>query len=128
MTKFVNDKSSNVNILSILKSIIKPRGDVYMEVDYHIKIKTGFFKTSTYRFIVRKGLVELIPEKEGEDIISIEEGEIASMLLRKKDDLYVDFILNEGVISGTFLDVGDFQNVFKLLRENIDKNLIYEED
>ena len=54
-----------------------------MEVDYHIKIKTGFFKTTTYRFIVRKSLIELIPEEE-EDKISIEEGEIASMLLRKK--------------------------------------------
>jgi hypothetical protein len=32
------------------------------------------------------------------------------------------------VISGIFLDVGDFQNVFKLLKENIDRNLIYEED
>jgi len=50
------------------------------------------------------------------------------MLLRKKQDLYVEFILYEGVISGTFLGVGDFQNVFKLLKENIDKNLIYEED
>ncbi|HCX03479.1 MAG TPA: hypothetical protein DHM42_03260 [Clostridiales bacterium] len=99
-----------------------------MEVDYHIKIKTGFFKTSTYRFIVRKGLIEMIPENEGEYKISIKEGEIVSMLLRKKDDLYVDFILNEGVISGIFLDVGDFQNVFKLLKENIDRNLIYEED
>jgi hypothetical protein len=97
-----------------------------MEVDYHIKIKTGFFKT--YRFIVRKGLIEMIPENEGEYKISIKEGEIVSMLLRKKDDLYVDFILNEGVISGIFLDVGDFQNVFKLLKENIDRNLIYEED
>src|SRR6056297_444163 len=101
---------------------------MHMEVDYHIKIKTGFFKTSTYRFIVRKGLVELIPENENEDKISIEEGEIASMLLRKKEDLYVDFILNEGVISGIFLDVRDFQGIFKILRENIDKNLIYEED
>lgn len=101
---------------------------MYMEVDYHIKIKTGFFKTSTYRFIVRKGLIEMIPENEGEYKISIKEGEIVSMLLRKKDDLYVDFILNEGVISGIFLDVGDFQNVFKLLKENIDRNLIYEED
>jgi hypothetical protein len=99
-----------------------------MEVDYHIKIKTGFFKTSTYRFIVRKGLIEMIPENEGEYKISIKEGEIVSMLLRKKDDLYVDFILNEGVISGIFLDVGDFQNIFKLLKENIDRNLIYEED
>jgi hypothetical protein len=99
-----------------------------MEVNYHIKIKTGFFKTSTYRFIVKKGLVELLPEKEGEDTISIKEGDIALMLLRKKKDLYVEFILDEGVVSGTFLDVGDFQNVFKLLRENIDKNLIYEED
>jgi hypothetical protein len=77
---------------------------------------------------VRKGLIEMIPENEGEYKISIEEGEIASMLLRKKDDLYVEFILNEGVISGIFLDVGDFQNVFKLLKENIDRNLIYEED
>ena len=99
-----------------------------MEVNYHIKIKTGFFKTSTYRFIVRKGLIEMIPENEGEYKISIKEGEIVSMLLRKKDDLYVDFILNEGVISGIFLDVGDFQNIFKLLKENIDRNLIYEED
>jgi len=99
-----------------------------MEVNYHIKIKTGFFKTSTYRFIVKKGLIELIPEKEEEDKISIKEGDIASMLLRKKQDLYVEFILYKGVISGTFLDVGDFQNVFKLLKENIDKNLIYEED
>ncbi|KUK72833.1 MAG: hypothetical protein XD91_1081 [Clostridiales bacterium 38_11] len=56
---------------------------MYVEVDYHIKIKTGFFKTTTYRFIVRKSLIELIPEEE-EDKISIEEGEIASMLLRKK--------------------------------------------
>lgn len=99
-----------------------------MEVDYHIRIKTGFFKTSTYRFIVRKGLVELIPDKEGEDKISIKEGDIASMLMKKNDNLYVEFILNEGVISGIFLDVGDFQKVFILLRENIDKNLIYEED
>jgi len=99
-----------------------------MEVDYHIKIKTGFFKTSTYRFVVKKGLIELIPEKEKEDTISIEEGDIASMLLNKREDLYVEFILNERVISGIFLDVGDFQKVFKLLRENIDKNLIYEED
>jgi len=99
-----------------------------MEVDYHIKIKTGFFKTSTYRLIVRKGLIDLIPEKKEEDKISIKEGEIVSMLLRKKGDLYVDFILNGGVVSGIFLDVGDLQKVFKLLRENIDKNLIYEED
>jgi len=34
-----------------------------MEVNYHIKIKTGFFKTSTYRFIVKKGLVEFLPDK-----------------------------------------------------------------
>jgi hypothetical protein len=54
-----------------------------MEVDYQIKIKTGFFKTSTYRFIVKKGLVEFLPDKEGEDKISIKEGDIASMLLRK---------------------------------------------
>ncbi|MDW7669420.1 MAG: hypothetical protein SCJ93_11395 [Bacillota bacterium] len=99
-----------------------------MEVNYHIKIKTGFFKTSTYRFIVKKGLIELLPEKEEVDKISIKEGDIASMLLRKKDDLYVEFILYEGVINGIFLDVGDFQNIFKLLKENINKNIIYEED
>ena len=99
-----------------------------MEVDYHIRIKTGFFKTSTYRFIVTKGLIELNPEDEKEDKISIKEGDIVSMLMRKNDNLYVEFILNEGVISGIFLDVGDFQKVFKLLRENIGRNLIYEED
>ena len=96
-------------------------------MNYYIKIKTGFFKTSTYRFVVKKSLIELIPEKE-EDKISIKEGDIASMLLRKKDNLYLEFILYEGVISGIILDVGDFQNVFKLLKENIDKNIIYEED
>ena len=99
-----------------------------MESNYYIKVKTGFFKTIKYKLIVKKNLIELIPEKSEENEISLKENEIVSIFLRKKDKVYVDFNLKEGGITGTILNIKDAQKIFKLFKENMNKNIIYEED
>lgn len=99
-----------------------------MEVNYYIKVKTGFFKTTKYQLVVKDSLVELIPENSNEQNISLKENEILSISLSKKEDLCVSFDLKEGGITGTLLDIKDTQKIFKLLKENINKTIIYEED
>ncbi len=99
-----------------------------MEVDYYIKVKTGFFKTTKYQLVVADSLVELIPVNSNEQKISLKEDEIISILIRKKENLYVSFDLKERGITGTLSDIKDTQKIFKLLKENINKTIIYEED
>ncbi len=99
-----------------------------MEVKYYIKVKTGFFKTTKYQLVVKKSLVELIPENNDSKKIFLKEDEILSVSLRKKDELHLDFNLKEGGITGRLLDIQNIQKIFKLLKENINKNIIYEED
>jgi|SRR6056297_3205771 len=99
-----------------------------MEVNYNIRVKTGFFKTTKYQLVVKKSLLELIPENNDDAKIFLKEDEILSISLRKRDELHLDFNLKEDGITGTLLDIKDTQKIFKLLKENIKKNIIYEED
>jgi hypothetical protein len=75
--------------------IIKAEG-VCVESNYYIKVKTGFFKTTKYQFVVKNSLVDLIPVNSNDRKISIKEDEILSVLLIKKEELYVNFDLKEG--------------------------------
>lgn len=99
-----------------------------MESCFDIKVETGFFKTTLYNIDVKKGVINLTSKEKNSENIIIKEEDLILISLIKKHGLVLELETKEGKIRGVVQNNENSQNVFNLIKENINKNIIYEEE
>lgn len=93
-----------------------------------LRLRTGFFETTSYWMEVGKNQIVLLPLSPGggkEEIVIPGEAIAAVTVLEKKNP-EIEIQTNEGFFSGTLAPETDLAMLFDLLKSKLNKKVIYE--
>lgn len=95
---------------------------------YEIRLRTGFFETTSYTFMIKKNQIVLSPlsaDGKTKDI-TICDASIVSVLLRKKKNPELEIQTKDKVYLGTLGTKIDLSQVFQVLKKELNTKIIYE--
>ncbi|OPL08642.1 MAG: hypothetical protein AVO33_09850 [delta proteobacterium ML8_F1] len=91
-----------------------------------IRLKTGFFETRAYEFLICKdGLVLSATETEN-DTITIPSKDILSITLKNEKAPEIEIQICEKIYQGSFHEEIGFERLIDLLKENLSVKIICE--
>lgn len=98
-------------------------------MEYRIKIKTGFFKTTIYLLSIRKGSIQLTPlNNPSNESIHIDEQDLIKIRLSQSKFSTLEIKTKDRTILGTFHEKQNLQNIHQELQKSIKSKIIYEEE
>ncbi len=98
------------------------------EIFYELRLKTGFFETTPYRFYILKGHLRLVPDKtSARGNIEIPEEDLVSVALTKDSRLRITISTQSQTFTGTFVGTPDLREVSEYLKNRVYKPIICEE-
>ena len=95
---------------------------------FECRLKTGFFETKRYDFLIFKGKL-IFSDSESEDrCIAILESDILSITLRKVKSLEIEIQALDKIYHGTVSNQANFESMLRQLKENINKKIVCEHE
>lgn len=95
-------------------------------MEFEIRLKTGFFETKPYNLLIGKNRLVLSSVNSADDNISVHEKEILLVSLREKKHSEIEVQTMENNYQGVFCDDIDFEEVLRILKENLHAKIICE--
>lgn len=98
-------------------------------MQFEVKMKTGFYKTTNYDLSADQHLLLLIPVKNKTDVaIQIPEEDLISIILTKKKKSEIEIKTYNQIFTGTFTLNTDLREVQQALKKHITTKIHYEEE
>ncbi len=93
-----------------------------------LRLRTGFFETTSYWLEVRRNQIALLPlsPNEGKEKIVIPGEAITAVTLLEKKNPEIEIQTKEGLFSGTLAPETDLGMLFDLMKSKLNKKVIYE--
>jgi len=94
---------------------------------YKVKLKTGFFETTLYEISIFDKQIRLSTiNTDQKGLIIIANQDLISVTLFNHRHPEIEIQTYDRNIRGTFVQEPDFRDLFYLLKDNFDKEIIYE--
>ena len=93
---------------------------------FEFRLKTGFFETKPFDFLIRKGKLILSPSESKDQVIMIQEEDILSITLKTVKSLEIEIQTWDKIYQGIFDNKDDYEKLLGQLKENINKKIVCE--
>ena len=97
-----------------------------IRLGFPFRLKTGFYETKQFDFLISKGKLVLVPPESAESWITIEEQDILTITLKNEKALELDIQTRDNIYQGIFGNQTDFEELLGQLKENIHKRIVCE--
>ena len=95
-------------------------------MEFEFRLKTGFYETQIFDFLIFKGKLVLSPSEARNQVITIPEKDIMNITLKNEKSLEIEIQTWEKIYQGTFSNIADYEKLIKQLKENINKKIVCE--
>lgn len=97
-------------------------------MQFRLKMKTGFYKTTCYALSIFDGGIQLLPaEDKTREIIRVMQEDLIAVTLMREKRSEIQIKTRDQIFAGTFIDNFDLRDVQHELRKHISSDVIYVE-
>lgn len=93
---------------------------------FEFRLKTGFYETQIFDFLIFKGKLILSPSESRNQVITIQEKDILNITLKNEKSLEIEIQTWEKIYQGAFNNKADYEKLLEQLKENINKKIVCE--
>lgn len=93
---------------------------------FEFRLKTGFYETQIFDFLIFKGKLVLSPAESENQVITILEKDVMNITLKNVKSLEIEIQTWDKIYQGVFDNKADYEKLLMQLKENINKKIVCE--